>query len=172
MWLSRPESLKWILSNKRCYCLKYFSVCQTMPMSIDGVKNSGGIRYLNSLFIPLFFQKMTMLHETMEDLDGQLGEADLEMSQWPPVGDIVIENLQDEIDKTKVTTTSKYQTFVSWSGISSNVIPQCNSLYRLKESSYKPDILTEMLFSSSDINPMNKLCIISSWFLLDWLCWT
>ncbi|XP_064602546.1 dystrophin-like isoform X2 [Liolophura sinensis] len=46
-------------------------------------------------------EKMTMLHETMEDLDGQLGEADQEMSHWPPVGDIVIENLQDEIDKTK-----------------------------------------------------------------------
>ena len=45
---------------------------------------------------------MTVFHEAMDYLDEQLQESEDEKSKWKPVGDVIIENLQDEIDLTKV----------------------------------------------------------------------
>ncbi|XP_067674722.1 dystrophin-like isoform X3 [Haliotis asinina] len=46
-------------------------------------------------------EKMAMFHEAMEDLNGHLLQAEQEKAKWVSVGDIIIENLQDEIDATK-----------------------------------------------------------------------
>ena len=49
-----------------------------------------------------YFQKMTYFQDAMEDLNEGLMTAENEMHKWQPVGDILIENLQKEIDKIKV----------------------------------------------------------------------
>ena len=45
---------------------------------------------------------MTYFQDAMDDLNEGLTKAEAEKSKWQPVGDILIENLQKEIDKTKV----------------------------------------------------------------------
>ena len=45
---------------------------------------------------------MTYFQDSTEDLNDGLTKAEAEKSRWQPVGDILIENLQKEIDKTKV----------------------------------------------------------------------
>lgn len=50
----------------------------------------------------LDFQKMTLFHEAMEDLEQHLTEAEREKGAWQGVGDILIKELPAEIEATKV----------------------------------------------------------------------
>ena len=43
-----------------------------------------------------------MFQESMDDLNDHLTRAEQQKTEWSAVGDIIIENLQEEIDKTKV----------------------------------------------------------------------
>ena len=45
---------------------------------------------------------MAMFQESMDDLNDHLTRAEQQKTEWSAVGDIIIENLQEEIDKTKV----------------------------------------------------------------------
>ena len=45
---------------------------------------------------------MTFFQDAMDDLNDSLLKAEGERNKWHPVGDILIENLQFEIEKTKV----------------------------------------------------------------------
>ncbi|KAK6187729.1 hypothetical protein SNE40_005688 [Patella caerulea] len=47
-------------------------------------------------------QKLTVLEENIEDLNENLVEAEQNKAKWNPIGDIIIENLQEEIDNIKV----------------------------------------------------------------------
>lgn len=47
---------------------------------------------------------MTVFHEAMDYLNEQLQESEDEKFKWQHVGDVIIENLQEEIDLTKVST--------------------------------------------------------------------
>ncbi|KAL3882695.1 hypothetical protein ACJMK2_029008 [Sinanodonta woodiana] len=46
-------------------------------------------------------EKMNIFQDAMEDLNAGLQQADAEKSHWKPVGDILLENLQEEINLTK-----------------------------------------------------------------------
>ncbi|XP_053396069.1 dystrophin-like isoform X7 [Mercenaria mercenaria] len=46
-------------------------------------------------------EKMTFFQDAMDDLNESLVKAEHEKNSWHPVGDILIENLQYEIEKTK-----------------------------------------------------------------------
>ena len=46
---------------------------------------------------------MTFFLDSMDDLNESLVKAEHEKDSWHPVGDILIENLQFEIEKTKVS---------------------------------------------------------------------
>ncbi|XP_041352153.1 dystrophin-like isoform X2 [Gigantopelta aegis] len=46
-------------------------------------------------------ERMAMFQESMDDLNDHLSQAEQQKAQWSAVGDIIIENLQEEIDKTK-----------------------------------------------------------------------
>lgn len=48
---------------------------------------------------------MTFFQDAMDDLNESLVKAEHEKNSWHPVGDILIENLQYEIEKTKVSET-------------------------------------------------------------------
>ena len=45
---------------------------------------------------------MTYFQDAMDDLKESLTKAENEKNTWKPVADILIENLQYEIEKTKV----------------------------------------------------------------------
>ena len=49
-----------------------------------------------------FFQKLRQLHDAMNDLSGKLHEGETLKASWLPVGDLIIDNLQDQIDDVKV----------------------------------------------------------------------
>lgn len=69
-------------------------------------------------------EKMTVFHEAMDYLDEQLQESEDEKSKWKPVGDVIIENLQDEIDLTKAFQ----QRIAPLQGQVDNVNDQANQL--------------------------------------------
>ncbi|KAL5009782.1 hypothetical protein ScPMuIL_012087 [Solemya velum] len=46
-------------------------------------------------------EKMVQFEEGLEDLSEKLQGAEIEKTKWPPVGDIIIEQLQDYIEKNK-----------------------------------------------------------------------
>ena len=48
---------------------------------------------------------MMIFHEAMDELEQRLLKAEQEKSKWLPVGDIIIENLQDEVAICKVCNT-------------------------------------------------------------------
>lgn len=56
---------------------------------------------INTNYVP-FFQKMMFFQDAMDDLKDSLVRAEAEKDRWQPVADILIENLQHEIEKTKV----------------------------------------------------------------------
>lgn len=45
---------------------------------------------------------MTFFQDSMDDLNESLVKAEHEKNSWQPVADILIENLQYEVEKTKV----------------------------------------------------------------------
>ena len=48
---------------------------------------------------------MVMFHDAMDDMQQLLTEAEREKAKWQPVGDVLLEALQTEIDKVKVGGT-------------------------------------------------------------------
>lgn len=46
-----------------------------------------------------------MFHDAMDDMQQLLTEAEREKAKWQPVGDVLLEALQTEIDKVKVGGT-------------------------------------------------------------------
>lgn len=48
---------------------------------------------------------MVAFHELIDRLQSRLTEQEREKSRWPPVGDVMLEALQDEIDTTKVSNS-------------------------------------------------------------------
>lgn len=51
-------------------------------------------------------EKLRDLQGAMDDLDADLKEAEAVRSGWKPVGDLLIDSLQDHIEKTMVSTTA------------------------------------------------------------------
>ncbi len=47
---------------------------------------------------------MISFHGGMEELHGCLLEVERDKTRWQPVGDVMLESLQDEIDQCKVMT--------------------------------------------------------------------
>ena len=56
-------------------------------------------------------QKMVMFHAGMDDMQQLLTEAEREKAKWQPVGDVLLEALQTEIDKVKVGRAMLLDTF-------------------------------------------------------------
>ncbi|XP_052832324.1 dystrophin isoform X2 [Octopus bimaculoides] len=69
-------------------------------------------------------EKMTVFHEAMDYLNEQLQESEDEKSKWQHVGDVIIENLQEEIDLTKAFQ----QRIAPLQGQVDNVNDQANQL--------------------------------------------
>ena len=46
---------------------------------------------------------MTVFQDSLDELNDKLKEVENERDQWPSVADLIIENLQKEIDKVKVS---------------------------------------------------------------------
>ena len=57
-------------------------------------------------------ERMIVFHAAMDDLHGRLQDVEKEKSRWQPVGDIIVDNLQEEIDLTKVRVG--YQSLHWW----------------------------------------------------------
>ena len=53
-------------------------------------------------------ERMIVFHAAMDDLHGRLQDVEKEKSRWQPVGDIIVDNLQEEIDLTKVRVGYHY----------------------------------------------------------------
>lgn len=51
-------------------------------------------------------EKLRDLQGAMDDLDADMKEAEAVRNGWKPVGDLLIDSLQDHIDKTMVSTVS------------------------------------------------------------------
>ena len=85
---------------------------------------------------------MTYFQDAMDDLNEGLMNAETEKNRWQPVGDILIENLQKEIDKTKVCRTlscllqelsffdSLNFCFIKWFKVMTLLLNQCLHIWR------------------------------------------
>lgn len=57
-------------------------------------------------------EKLRDLQGAMDDLDADMKEAEAVRNGWKPVGDLLIDSLQDHIDKTMVSTTAFDQDYL------------------------------------------------------------
>ena len=52
----------------------------------------------------ILLQKMSELMDSLDELQQRLTDIEREKSKWPPVADVIVENLPDEIDTCKVNS--------------------------------------------------------------------
>ena len=52
------------------------------------------------------FQKMTAFHTGLEEINSHLNDLEKEKARWPPVGDVMLDALQDEIETCRVSFLS------------------------------------------------------------------
>lgn len=86
-------------------------------------------------------ERLQELQSSMDQLDLRLTQAEEAKASWQPVGDLLIDSLQDHIDKTVVSLTDTSQS-TSIIKISSQ---QFRFLQQIKYLSYKAESYIEFL---------------------------